>query len=131
MAAVAFASGPSPLPVVAYTQLRTLADIELYVTGAGGTHEVGHGQDPSVAPNGRMVSSSAFGSIGPALTVYETAGRRSHSFFNDRVIATPLAWSPDSRYLAVLLETDAPRITSAGLTVIDTTTMTRGRSPPG
>jgi hypothetical protein len=124
LAAVAVASGTSARPVIAYTQLRTLADIQLYVTGGGGRHEVGHGQDPSVAPDGRMVSSSALGSVGPALTVYETAGRRSHSFFNDSVIAVPLAWSPDSRYLAVQLRTDARRITSTGLAVIDTRTMT-------
>ena len=58
------------------------------------------------------------------MTVYETDGRRSHSFFNDRVIATPLAWSPDSRYLAVLLRTDGRLLTAIGLAVIDTTTMT-------
>lgn len=70
-----------------------------------------------------MVSGSALGSSGPALTVYETVGGRSHSFFSDRVIAVPRAWSPDSRYLAVLLET-ARRITSTGLAVVDTKTMT-------
>lgn len=65
-----------------------------------------------------------------ALTLYETAGGRLHSFFNDRVLAIPLPWSPDSRYLAVLLDaavlldTAAPRITSARLAVIDTATMT-------
>jgi len=122
--AIAIASGTSPGPVIAYTQFRTIADIALYVAGPGGTHEVGHGQDPSVPPDGRMVSSSAFGSNGPALTIYETAGGRSHSFFNNRVIAVPLAWSPDSRYLAVLLDADGPRITSTGLAVIDPTTMT-------
>jgi hypothetical protein len=121
---VAVASGTSPRPVIAYTQFRAIADIRLYVTGPGGTREVGKGQDPSVAPDGRMVSSSALGSIGPALTLYETAASRSHSFFNDRVIATPLAWSPDSRYLAVLLQTDGTQSISTGLAVIDTTTMT-------
>ena len=125
LAAVAFASGTSSRPVIAYTQLRTLAaGSTLYVTGPGGTHEVGKGQDPSVAPDGRMVSSSAFGSSGPALTLYETGGRRLHSFFNDRVIATPLGWSPDSRYLAVLLQTDGRQVISTGLAVIDTMTMT-------
>ena len=124
LAAVAFASGRSPRPVIAYTQRRTLAHTELYVTGAGGARQVGNGQNPSVAPDGRMVSSSALGSIGPALTLYATAGRRLHSFFNDRVIAVPLAWSPDSRYLVVLLGADPPRITSSWLAVVDTRTMT-------
>ena len=71
-----------------------------------------------------MVSSSAFGSRGPALTLYETAGRGSRSFFNDRVIAIPLARSPDSRYLAVVLGTDGSPVAGAGLAVIDTATMT-------
>jgi hypothetical protein len=125
-AAVAAASGTPP--VIAYTRLTTLANIGLYVTGAGGTREVGHGQDPSVAPDVRMVSSSGLGGIGPALTVYETAGGRSHSFFTDRSVVIPLAWSPDSRYLAVLLgphpRHGVPVIASAGLVVIDTATMT-------
>jgi hypothetical protein len=59
------------------------------------------------------------GSTSPA-----TAARRSHSFFNDRVIASPLAWSPDSRYLAVLLQTDERPLISTALAVIDPTTMT-------
>jgi hypothetical protein len=124
LAAVALGSRTSTRPVIAYTQLRTLADIRLYVTGSGGTRLVGDGQDPSVAPDGRMVSGSSLASLGPALTLYETAGRGSHSFFHDRVTATPLAWSPDSRYLAVLLETAAGHISSIGLAVIDTRTMT-------
>jgi hypothetical protein len=123
LAAVAYAVDTSSQPVIAYTQYRTVAHVHLYVTGPGGTREVGHGQVPSVAPDGLMVSGSALGSSGPALTVYEMAGGRSHAFFSDRVIALPQAWSPDSRYLAVLLETTG-RITSTGLAVIDTRTMT-------
>jgi hypothetical protein len=123
LAAVALAGDTSPQPVIAYTQFRTLAHVHLYVTGPGGTREIGHGQVPSVAPDGRMVTGSALGSRGPALTVYEMAGGRSHSFFSDRVIALPLAWSRDSRYLAVLLETPR-RISSTGLAVVDTKTMT-------
>ena len=47
-----------------------------------------------------------------------------HAFLNDHLLAIPLAWSPDSRYLAVSLQTDGPRIASDGLAVIDTKTMT-------
>ena len=121
---VAAAGGTSPQPVIAYSQIRTIAQIELYVTGPGGPHVVGTGQEPSVAPDGLLVSGSALGSVGPALTLYATATKRSYSFFNDRVSVTPLAWSPDSRYLAVLLQMDHRQIISAGLAVIDTTTMT-------
>jgi hypothetical protein len=74
LAAVAYAVDTSSQPVIAYTQYRTVAHVHLYVTGPGGTREVGHGQVPSVAPDGLMVSGSALGSSGPALTVYEMAG---------------------------------------------------------
>jgi len=47
------------------------------------------------------------------------------------VIATPLAWSPDSRYLAVLLQTDGRHLIGTGLAVIDTTTMTAGTVATG
>ncbi|HUA46652.1 MAG TPA: hypothetical protein VMA77_15580 [Solirubrobacteraceae bacterium] len=108
--------------MIAYVSSRAIAP-KLYVTGPGGTHELGDSQEPSVAPNGLIVSGSAWTS-GPALTLYATAAKRSHSFFTDRVIATPLAWSPDSRYLAVWLETHQRQIVSTGLAVIDTRTMT-------
>jgi len=130
MACVAAAGAMSSLPVIAYVSSRTLAG-QLYVTAPGGTREVGNGQEPSVAPDGLMVSGSALGSVGLALTLYATAARRSHSFFNDRVIATPLAWSPDSRYLAVLLQTDGRHLIGTGLAVIDTTTMTAGTVATG
>lgn len=67
LGALAFASGKSPQPVIAYTEIPTLARIGLFVTGPGGTRELGSGQYPSVAPDGRMVSgSAALGSRGSA-----------------------------------------------------------------
>jgi hypothetical protein len=36
---------------------------KLYVTGPGGTHEVGNGQDPSVAPDGLMVRAVLSGAV--------------------------------------------------------------------
>jgi WD40 repeat protein len=127
--AVAFAGGTSPAPVISYIDWHTGTDFDqLYVTGPGGTHRVGDGQDPSVAPDGLMVSSSAIGSTGPSLTIFATSGRRLHSFFRDRGSVTPLAWSPDSRYLAVWVgkrntPEGEPVLASAGLAVIDTKTM--------
>jgi hypothetical protein len=124
--AVADASGMSSRTVIVYVDWH--AGVErIYVTGPGGAHELGNGQGPSVAPDGRMVSSSAIGES-PALTLYRAAGGRLHSFFRDRSFVTPLAWSSDSRYLAVELgarpDGSAPVIASAGLAVIDTKTMT-------
>jgi hypothetical protein len=121
LAVPAVASSTASMPVIAYDSSASLAS-SLYVTGPSGTHRVGTGQSPSVAPDGLIVSGSALGSVGPALTLYATTGNRSHSFFSDsngRVIAYPLAWSRDSRYLAVRVSTG----TVSRLVVIDTTTM--------
>jgi dipeptidyl aminopeptidase/acylaminoacyl peptidase len=119
----ALAGGSARRPVIAYVSSAVVRPT-LYVIGPGGTHKVGSGQEPSVAPDGLLISSSAWEADGPALTLYATASGRSYSFSSDRVIATALAWSPDSRYLAVLLEPDAARSTSVSLAVINTATMT-------
>jgi hypothetical protein len=79
LAAGAVASGTSPRPVIVYINWHTRAD-KLYVTGPGGTHEVGTGQDPSVAPDGLMVSGSSYSDSRRARTLYEAAGRRASSW---------------------------------------------------
>jgi len=124
----AVAGGSAPRPVIAYVSSAGIRPT-LYVTGAGGTHEVGTGQAPSVAPHGRLISASGFGGSGPGftlpgLTLSSIARGRSHSFFSDNATTIPLAWSPDSRYLAALLEPGSSRSTSVSLVVIDTATMT-------
>ncbi len=123
-ACVAAASGTSSRLVIAYVSSPTLLGAQIYVIGPGGTRELGTGADPSVAPDGLLVSGSVVESGRPALTVYATSAKRSHSFFNRRVVARPMGWSPDSRYLAVLLQTAGTRQIPTGLAVIDTTTMT-------
>jgi Tol biopolymer transport system component len=124
----AAAGGSASPPVIAYESSAVIRPT-LYVTGPDGTHKVGTGQAPSVAPDGLLISGSGFGGSGPGftlpgLTLYAIATGRSHSFFSDSVTTIPLAWSPDSRYLAVLLEPDSIRSTSVSLAVIDTATMT-------
>jgi hypothetical protein len=76
------------------------------------------------------VAASLFGATtnserGPALVVYSAAGAAAVTYLNLAIAtATPLAWSPDSRYLAVALQSTAVTNTASqsGLAVIDTST---------
>ena len=92
--------------------------------------QLGAGVDPLLAPDGQSVAVGLFGATtnseqGPALAVYSALAAPALTYLNlASATATPLAWSPDSRYLAVSLQstsvTDIAR--RSGLAVIDTTT---------
>jgi Tol biopolymer transport system component len=89
-------------------------------------HRLGPGDQPAVAPDGKLVAASLLGSTGSALVIYDAAGA-AHRFFDGRkVSASAAAWSPDSRYLAAELFTNSPspRDRSSALAIIDTTTWT-------
>jgi Tol biopolymer transport system component len=117
-----------------------------YVTGAdasssvvwlsgrdgSGARKLGRGTAPLLAPSGSLVAASLSSRRGPALAIYSTAGR-SHTFFNAAVAsATARAWSPDSRYLAVVLRSANPASDDAsGLEVIDTSTFQATLVSPG
>jgi hypothetical protein len=92
---------------------------------------LGLGSDPLLAPNGLTVAASLFGlgtgsELGPALALYSTVpGAGARSFFSLKsATALPLAWSPDSRYLAVFLQSTALRniAQKSTLEVLDTQT---------
>ncbi len=88
-----------------------------------------------MSPNGHLVAAMAI--EGPrALIVYCSAGGRAAFFDLSRVAAVPLAWSPDSRYLAVGLSGYAATSTNAAnpfeaLLVIDTRTGTARKIADG
>lgn len=106
-----------------------------YVTGTGDAdslvwfarpdgrhpHRLGRGSEPLLAPDGSFVAAST----APGLTLYPTAGRGPHRYFaGSRAIAVATAFSPDSRYLAVVLSSTNPSsAASSALAVIDTTTL--------
>jgi Tol biopolymer transport system component len=100
----------------------------VWVATASGTHQrkLNGGGIPALAPNGQLVAVSS--GAGPsALVLYTSAGAVDHRFFNAKqVSAGPLAWSPDSRYLAVGLTdvNDFKTIGKSGVAVIDTTSGT-------
>jgi hypothetical protein len=76
----------------------------------------------SLSPNGALVAVVPVSSK-PALTIYSASGQVKDRFFSGKQFsADPLAWSRDSRYLAVQL-TDVNATTTigkSGLAVIDT-----------
>lgn len=100
----------------------------VWVADAGGTNarDLAQGDAPVLSPNGATVAASDLGESGPALTLYPAAGGAPAPYFNIlHVNASALAWSADSRYLAVSLTgNNAPSLAGYGLAIIDTETGT-------
>jgi hypothetical protein len=109
-----------------------------YVTGSGsgapqvwfvgsdgrGARRLGAGKSPLLAPNGAIVAAASAASSGSALILYSASDGAKRTFFNvASTTAVPQTFSPDSRYLAVVLFSTNPSSAAAsGLAVIDTTT---------
>ena len=93
---------------------------------------LGAGDSPLLSPDGKLVAAGLFGTggnteRGPSLTLYSTGGAAPLRLGNlASATAVPLAWSRDSRYLAVALQSTAIRNIArrSGLAVLDTTTGT-------
>jgi Tol biopolymer transport system component len=82
------------------------------------------GSVPSVSPNGASVAFGPVTSKG-GLLVYSAAGKLTGKFFaGDGVEVNPIAWSHDSRYIAVgLVDVNATtQIGKSGVGIIDTST---------
>jgi Tol biopolymer transport system component len=102
---------------------------EVWVADASGAnaHRLGPGAFPVLSPNGGMVAASLGVVTGKtaALAIYPAGGGKAHTFFNiNQEAAVAVAWSPDSRYLAVgLLDTTPTRkIGHSAVVIIDTQT---------
>jgi Tol biopolymer transport system component len=103
--------------------------------GTGRKH-LGAGQQPLVSPNGQMVAATNSGSRGHALIVYSTLGKPRQLYLNlAQTAATALAWSPDSRYIAVQVTDPTTSSISdpgaGGVSIVDTTARTVTRIAPG
>jgi hypothetical protein len=101
----------------------------VWAADADGSHalRLGPGTDPALSPNGAMVAATIGAGAGTtrALAIYPTSGGKAHLFFNVNQAGTgAVAWSPDSRYLAVgLQDTTATRkVGHSGVVIIDTQT---------
>jgi hypothetical protein len=92
----------------------------------GGARTIANSGFPTLAPSGAMVALT--GSSGSSeVVIYSSAGTVLGKYFSSKQVSTgPIAWSPDSRYLAVSLSdaNDFKTIGKSGLAVIDTQTGT-------
>lgn len=117
----------SVTPEIAYVTGPGPGVPQVWLAGANGSHshKLGPGTQPLLSPNGRLVAANAVIGGGRALLVYSLSGALAAGFFDiSRVQAVPLAWSPDSRYIAASLSGYVATATGLGpsaLVIIDTT----------
>lgn len=120
-------SGSGPRLGIAYVRGDGASVPQVWLAGADGRggRRLGPGTQPLLSPSGSDVAASAVGRSGAALVVYRADGA-AHGYFDaSRDTASPQAWSPDSRYLAVVLTSTNPLNDAAsGLAVVDTESST-------
>lgn len=130
---------PSPLASSLPSPVGTPAQLA-FVTGTGAAPDqvsvllggearvLGPGDEPLLSPSGEDVAASLFGAgseHGPALAVYDVGGAAAATYLElSKFAVQPLAWSPDSRYLAFFARSTALHDTPArsALDVLDTVT---------
>jgi Tol biopolymer transport system component len=127
-------SAPPPVQRLAYVTGTIKSPSAVWVAQPNGAEpkRLGPGDSPLLAPDGQLVAASLFGATGdseggPAIAIYSAVGAPTNEYLNlATATATPLAWSPDSRYLALsLMSTAVHNIArQSGLAVIDTQTGT-------
>jgi hypothetical protein len=121
---------PEP-PRLAYLTETASGTPKVWIAAANGSAPklLGPGQQPLLAPNGQSVAVALFGTVsglqehGPAIGIYPSSGAAIADYLSlETQTATPLAWSPDSRYLAVYAQSNATVgiASSSSLDVIDT-----------
>ncbi|MGA2454979.1 MAG: hypothetical protein ABSG93_15815 [Solirubrobacteraceae bacterium] len=118
-------------PRLAYLTETATSTPKVWLASASGGEAklLGPGQQPLLAPNGQSVAVSLFGTApgvdehGPSIGIYPASGAAVADYLNlETSTATPLAWSPDSRYLAIYMQSNQTVEIAAGssLDVIDT-----------
>jgi hypothetical protein len=125
---------PEP-PRLVYLTETAAGTPKAWIAAADGSAPklLGLGQQPLLAPDGQSVAVALFGTVngpqesGPAIGIYPSSGAPIADYLSlEAATATPLAWSPDSRYLAVFAQSNATVgiASSSSLDVIDTQTGT-------
>ena len=124
--AAAASGGSTPHGAVAYETGRhgMLPRVWLADSDGKNGHQLGPGNHPLVSPNGLLVAASSDRQSGRALTLYADDGSKLAEYFDAaQHAASAVSWSPDSRYVAVVLSSTDPASNAAsGLAVIDTKT---------
>jgi Tol biopolymer transport system component len=133
-AAAAGAAGGAPFPRLAYVTEGSKSASTVWSSNLDGSapQRLGLGSGPLLSPDGLTVAASLFGSLagvasGPEVALYSTVGAPARTYLSLKdATAQPLGWSPDSRYLAIDVESGAPRNVAAhsALDVLDTSTGT-------
>jgi hypothetical protein len=119
------ASGGYEQTYLAYGTGSETSPLQVWAAGPNGAPPelLGAGLEPLLSPDGELVAASLSDSgSGPALAVYSVAGAPARTYASLKsVSAQPLAWSPDSKYLAVSLVSTAVKNIAKGssLAVID------------
>ncbi len=125
---VSAGSGSTRPARLAYVTAAASAAPQVWLASlrGGAKHRVGPGQYPALSPDGAVVAASTPERTGPALILYRAGGSVLRRLFDAaRATATAEAWSPDSRYLAVVLSSrDPASAANSGLIVLDVDTMT-------
>jgi WD40 repeat protein len=134
-AATGAASGAGGQPVLAYVTGTATGTPQAWVGRADGSHarKLGSGQSVLVSPDGKTVAATQFNAHGPALLLYPSGGGHPAKYFTAKQYGVSLlAWSPDSRYLAVDLSNNLTiNPSKSGLAVIDTATRATGMIATG
>lgn len=123
---------PEP-PKLAYVTETASGTSKVWLAAANGSDPklLGLGQQPLLAPSSESVAVSLFGTVvgnqeqGPSLGIYPSSGAPIANYLSlETAVAAPVAWSPDSRYLAVELQSNGTNdiANDSGLDVIDTQT---------
>ncbi len=123
----------APTPRLAYVTQTATSTPKVWLASAGGGEPkaLGPGDQPLLSPDGRSVAVSLFGATpgpqehGPSIGVYSASGTPVSDYFDlETATATPLAWSPDSRYLLVYRQSNESVLIAqgSGLDVLDTQT---------
>src|SRR5579875_862823 len=122
--ASAAAGAPHARSVVAFIrQMRDGAPvIWALVAGGGAPRRLGPGADPLVSPDGMLVAAATGLLASREVLLYPSTGGSPAGFeLMQGAEAVPVAWSADSRYLAVeMLATSPAGARDAGLAVFDT-----------
>lgn len=125
----------TPVPRLTYVTETATSTAKVWLASASGSEPklLGPGDQPLLAPNGQSVAVSLFGTSngvsehGPSIGIYSASGAPVADYLDlETATATPLAWSPDSRYLAVYRQSNESVLIAqgSGLDVIDTQTGT-------
>ncbi len=123
-------SGPGPAALAYVTSSEANPEPQVWAAAADGSQarRLGPGDDPLTAPDGVTVAAALLGAgpeNGPSLALYSLAGAPLSTAGSLALqSATPLAWSPDSRYLAIALQSTAVHAPAkhSYLAVLDTST---------